>query len=264
MDVDDRHQPLVSVIIPTYNRAHFIGETIQSVIDQTYKNWELIIVDDGSVDETGQVVQQFNDKRISYLPVQHTGYIGKTRNVGIRKAKGKYIAFLDSDDLWRSDKLQFQLSLLKKYPQASFVFSNGRQFGEGSVDPPNCDTLFVGNVFLEQLIYNRFCFYSPTIIFSRSVLDVTGLLDESAPTTRDVLFFYRMSYKYDGIFTNEHLVQLRKHTQNISTEVSEAAFVNSLKMYHEFLEKKMISNTHAVNNEINTFPINNCFLRLVE
>ena len=92
--------PLVSVIIPTYNRVHLIGETIQSVIDQSYTNWELIIIDDGSTDDSENVINEFNDNRIRYYTIQHCGILGKVRNVGLSHSKGDYIAFLDSDEIW--------------------------------------------------------------------------------------------------------------------------------------------------------------------
>src|SRR6478736_9323873 len=119
---------LVSIIVPTYNRAHLIGETIQSVIDQSYINWELIIVDDGSTDDTKKKVEEFNDKRIRYFFIEHTGLIGAVRNFGMKNTRGELIAFLDSDDLWLSNKLEYQLSLLKEYPQAAFVFGHGKHF----------------------------------------------------------------------------------------------------------------------------------------
>ena len=115
-------QELVSIIVPTYNRGNLIGETIQSVIDQSYKNWELIIVDDGSTDDTKKRVEEFKDTRIQFHLTVHSGVIGRVRNRGITYSKGNYIAFLDSDDLWLPNKLERQLSFLKKNPQASFIF----------------------------------------------------------------------------------------------------------------------------------------------
>ena len=102
-------QELVSIIVPTYNRGHLIGETIQSVIDQSYKNWELIIVDDGSKDNTKERIEGFNDDRLRYYFIEHCGIIGAVRNRGMNNARGEYIAFLDSDDLWQPDKLDYQL-----------------------------------------------------------------------------------------------------------------------------------------------------------
>ncbi len=127
---------LISIIIPTYNRAALIGESIQSVLNQTYKHWELIIIDDGSHDDTHQVVSNFRDKRISYYSIAHCGIFGKVRNEGLRRANGEYVAFLDSDDLWCADKLETQLELMNQYPEIFFVFSNVTIFGSRAFVSP--------------------------------------------------------------------------------------------------------------------------------
>lgn len=98
-------QPLVSVVIPTYNHAHFLGRALQSVLDQTYPNLEVIVIDNHSGDNTDQVIQSFNDPRIATLKIHNHGIIAASRNAGIRAAKGEWIAFLDSDDLWYPQKL---------------------------------------------------------------------------------------------------------------------------------------------------------------
>ena len=107
-------EKLVSVIIPTYNRSSFLKEAIQSVLNQSYNNFEIIVIDDGSEDETEKVIQSFNDSRIKYLKREHTGSPAFIRNQGMKIAKGEYIAFLDSDDLWFPHKLKMQIN--------SFVF----------------------------------------------------------------------------------------------------------------------------------------------
>ena len=98
--------PLVSVIIPTYNHANYLGKALESVIEQTYSNWEAIVIDNQSTDETNQVISRFKDSRIQYLKISNDGIIAKSRNHGINVAKGEWIAFLDSDDWWRKDKLE--------------------------------------------------------------------------------------------------------------------------------------------------------------
>ena len=101
--------PLVSVIVTTYNRSGLLRETIDSVLSQTYGNLELIIVDDGSTDDTNDVVRSYSDYRLSYIRIPNWGGPAKPRNVGMEKAKGQYIAFCDDDDLWKEDKLETQL-----------------------------------------------------------------------------------------------------------------------------------------------------------
>jgi teichuronic acid biosynthesis glycosyltransferase TuaG len=106
--------PQVSVIMPAYNAQRYIGESIESVIGQTWQNWELIIVDDGSHDRTANIVQQYqsNDNRIKYFYQENSGQ-GKAKNTGIRHSKGDYIAFLDSDDLWLKEKLEISVDAIK-------------------------------------------------------------------------------------------------------------------------------------------------------
>lgn len=233
--------PLVSVIIPTFNRAHLIGETIQSVIAQTYTHWELIIMDDGSSDHTQKVVDSFHDARIFYYWNPHKDALGAVRNLGIQKANGQLIAFLDSDDIWRSDKLNLQVKLLMEHEEASFVFSNGNEFGKDATLPPEKEDLFIGNVFLDQLLYQRFCFFSPTLIFKKDVIPTTGYIDESFPTSTDIYFFYKMAFNFKGIFTNERLVSIRKHGPSDSTENELNSYNVSLAKHKEFLECQMIN-----------------------
>jgi glycosyltransferase involved in cell wall biosynthesis len=106
---------LVSIIMPAYNADKYISETIESVISQTYKNWELIIVDDESQDNTATIIKQYQsqDSRIKYY-WQKNGRQGKARNHGIKESKGEYLAFIDADDVWRPYKIANQLLLMKK------------------------------------------------------------------------------------------------------------------------------------------------------
>ena len=119
-------KPLVSVIMPAYNAELYIGEAIESVVNQTFRNWELIIINDGSTDATEKIILDFErkDKRIKYL-FQENGKQGKARNLGIQQSRGEYIAFLDADDLWVAQKLEVQSKLLYNNPETSLIFSNG-------------------------------------------------------------------------------------------------------------------------------------------
>lgn len=133
--------PLFSVVIPTYNHGEYLGRCLQSLLDQTCTNWEAIVVDNHSTDDTEDVVNSFTDKRFSYVKVHNDGIIAVSRNVGIKAAKGKWIAFLDSDDWWTSNKLNVCLNYINNtvdllyhdlqiIPRRSLPFSNilrGRQ-----------------------------------------------------------------------------------------------------------------------------------------
>lgn len=105
---------LVSIIMPSWNTGEFITESIRSVLNQTYTNWELIIIDDCSSDDTDQIVESINDERIKYLKNEKNCGAALTRNRGLREARGEWIAFLDSDDLWMPEKLEHQIDFMKK------------------------------------------------------------------------------------------------------------------------------------------------------
>lgn len=115
--------PLVSIIIPTFNSAKYIEETLNSVFKQTFKNYEIIIVDDGSEDETVKIVNNLKSEKIRIIKAEHSGQPAISRNIGIKSAKGFYIAFLDSDDLWHKNKLKEQLKVFSKFQEAVLVYS---------------------------------------------------------------------------------------------------------------------------------------------
>jgi len=118
-------EDLISIIMPAYNAEKYIAESIESVIKQTYQNWELIIIDDGSTDRTAEMVNNFkSDRRIKYF-YQSNGKQGKARNLGIKKSTGEYIAFLDADDKWASEKLSIQMTFLSADHMIDLLFSQG-------------------------------------------------------------------------------------------------------------------------------------------
>ncbi|MEG1506770.1 MAG: glycosyltransferase family 2 protein [Bacilli bacterium] len=126
-------EPLVSIITPAYNSKDFIGETIESVLNQTYKNWEMLIVDDCSTDSSPEIIKKYiqKDSRIKYLKNDKNSGPAISRNEGLDNANGKYIAFLDSDDFWHKEKLKYQIEFMEKndlkitHTNYVFVTENG-------------------------------------------------------------------------------------------------------------------------------------------
>ncbi|MFJ8512855.1 glycosyltransferase family 2 protein [Lysinibacillus xylanilyticus] len=112
MDKSYKKNNLISIITPVYNSEKYIGETIKSVLAQSYKNWEMIIADDCSKDNTANVINEFNDPRIKYFKLEENSGAAVARNKALEKAKGKYIAFLDADDMWKPNKLEKQLDFM--------------------------------------------------------------------------------------------------------------------------------------------------------
>ena len=122
---------LVSIITPTFNSANFIEETIKSVLSQTYPNWEMIIVDDCSGDDTEEIVSQYvrEDTRIKYIRLEKNSGAAVARNKAMREAEGEYMAFLDSDDIWTAEKLSEQLSFMQEH-NVSFSCTDYEQISE--------------------------------------------------------------------------------------------------------------------------------------
>ncbi len=115
-------RPLVSIIMPTFNHASFIGDAIDSVLNQTYNHFELIIIDNYSTDSTEKIIRSFSDQRIKYYRFSNNGIIAASRNCGIKNARGEFIAFLDSDDLWYENKLARQVEAMAREPDAALCF----------------------------------------------------------------------------------------------------------------------------------------------
>ncbi len=141
--MESSFKPLVSVIIPTYNSANYIEQTINSILDQSYQNFEIIVVDDSSTDDTTKILKRLSevDQRILYFKIEHAGIPSVPRNVGIKKANGEFIAFLDSDDLWTKYKLESQLKYFDKFPELIFVYSMSVTFGNVSIFSPSYEVL---------------------------------------------------------------------------------------------------------------------------
>lgn len=146
---------MISVIIPTYNRAHLIEKSIESILCQTYKDIEIIIVDDGSTDNTAEVIKKLDSEKIKYISLEKNHGACFARNIGIKNASGQYIAFQDSDDIWHKNKLEKQLDFLKKY-NYDFIFCGMTRIMLENPDKkyyfPNNDFDSSKNCF-EQLLY---------------------------------------------------------------------------------------------------------------
>lgn len=167
-------EDLVSIIMPSYNTGAFIAESIQSVLNQTYTNWELIIVDDCSTDNTDEILNMYlEDKRIRYLKNEKNFGAAISRNRALREAKGRYIAFLDSDDLWEPEKLRLQLSFMKEKGYA-FTYTDYRMQVNGVWQPYIYTAPDVVN---RRKMYN-YCYFSTiTVMYDSNVVGLIQIAD---------------------------------------------------------------------------------------
>jgi len=243
----DKIVPFVSAIIITHNRAHYMSETISSVLSQTYENWELIVLDDGSTDNTENVVRQFNDERIHYYSMERIGIISEVRNRSLKLAKGEYIAFLDDDDIWEDNKLQTQIDLLL-LKNADVLFNNSMTFytdgSEALVGFPNDITSDTSTEkILDHLIYNRLVVYSSALIFKKSVLEIVNGYETSISFS-ELEFVGRLLLNCKVVAIPEPLVRIRKHDMNLSKQWSaDAYFKEKFLFIDNLLDRKLISKT---------------------
>jgi len=219
-------KPLVSVIIPCYNGEKFIGEAIESVLNQTYQNFEIIIVDDGSTDGSRSVIKPFlNDPRIKLVEHGQNRGIPAARNTGIKMSKGEFIAFLDQDDLWLPEKLERQIAVFEHSPpDVGLVFSNINTINSKGIVkeylserhvPLHINELSQQEVLKALFLHN----FIPmiTVLVRRACFDTVGLLDESLRGgSDDYDFCLRLAAKYKIKYLNIPLALHRIHGANYS------------------------------------------------
>jgi glycosyltransferase involved in cell wall biosynthesis len=213
-------KPLVSVIIPTYNSASYIVESLQSIFKQSYENFEIIVIDDGSTDNTEEVLQPYQ-KVIRYIKKANAGP-SSARNLGINLARGEFIAFQDADDLWLPDKLQLQLDYFKAHPQVGVVFTGSHRFDAQGVVDSNIRkgvTIPTGMIFNEILTSHFIAM--PSVMVRKSCLDEVGLFEEALIGNEDFNLYLRLARKFPFGFVNKVLVHIRLHANNLSDNLEQ-------------------------------------------
>jgi len=203
--------PLVSVIIPTYNRAHLIAQAVDSVLQQTYSNVEIIVVDDGSTDDTATVMENYAE-RVSYVRQENAGSAA-ARNRGLAMARGDYIAFLDSDDLFLSEKLAIQVDYMQQHPHIGMTF-HWYDAVDDSLDYLHTHELPlpVDNVYRAWLLQCQMA--TPTVMLRREVVQNVGQFDLELPMSQDVDYWIRVAQQFSVDVIRQSLVQVRFHAGN--------------------------------------------------
>ena len=233
---DGNTYPKVSIVMPTYNRANYIGDTIESIRKQTWENWELIIVDDGSTDNTEELISHISDKRISFHKAGRVGINGKIKNLGLKKTRGELIAFIDSDDLWAETKLEKQVEAFDKFRDAGFSFTGGFNFRKLS-EPldffyKSKEGTRYGNI-LVPIFKSEISTTTPSLMMRRQCLDVVGDFDETKPFS-DVNFFLRLASHFNAVILYEPLLYRRLHDNNDSGSNWLLGYEQGIRMIHDF------------------------------
>lgn len=214
--------PAVSVIIPTRNRAALLEEAITSVFAQTYQDWELIVVDDGSTDHTPSVVQRY-DQRGHLVRYHHqvSQGPGAARNTGLALARGEFIAFLDDDDLWLPEKLGTQVGYLRRHPDVGFVYCpmrvlepDGRWDGmkPSAAHEPTWEALL------------RHSFIPPSVVVRRVCFDACGAFAEHLAVAEDYDLWLRVGRRFPFGATTEPLAVYRRHGANVTRHMTSRSY----------------------------------------
>jgi glycosyltransferase involved in cell wall biosynthesis len=208
---------LVSVIIPNYNQAQYVSSSITSVLKQTYPNYEIIVVDDGSTDNSRKVLSKF-DRKIRYIWQENKGLAG-ARNTGIQAAKGKYVGLLDADDEWLPTYLEEMVSFADQNPEAGVFYCQAQAMDSDGKDLPQ---IFGGPVLPPEQIYQtilRANFIIPTtILMRRQVITQAGLFDQSLRSCEDWDLWLRLLPTHEIIGKKDVLVKYRIHGTSLSTD----------------------------------------------
>jgi len=218
---------LVSVVIPTYNYARFLGEAVESALGQTHPSVEVIVVDDGSTDETQDVLRRFGKAIINVRKVNQG--LSAARNTGIVHARGAFIAFLDSDDIWLPEKLTRQLALFDGAPTVGLVGSNGfliRQNGE-ILDTVRYEAVISRPKLLRKLLMGNCISGGSAACIRRECLGKVGGFDESLRSAEDWDMWLRIVSHYDVRFASEPLVKIRMTENSMSSAANNDKMISS-------------------------------------
>jgi len=231
--------PLVSIIIPTYNHAHFLHEALQSVCDQTFSDWEALVINNYSEDDTIEVVKAFNDSRIHLENFKNNGVIAASRNHGIGMARGEYLAFLDSDDTWFPEKLSICITMLEE--GRDLVCHGLHWFGNRNernqyYGPASRSTY-------DALLYKGNCIATSATIVRRGLVEAVGGFSESLEvvTAEDYHLWLKLAQAgVEMTFVERILGSYRFHATNAGTAIKQAKAVGYV--VEDFLPKQELRN----------------------
>ena len=207
--------PTITVIIPAYNAMVFLPETLESVLQQTWTDFEVLIVNDGSTDHIASWVSEAADPRVKLISQENKG-LSEARNTGINHAQGEYIAFLDADDLWESTKLEKQIQCFETKPEIGLVYTWTQLVDEtGKPTGVKYDSQLEGDVWQQILVGDIVCSGSSAMV-RRSCFDQVGVFDPNLSAAEDFDMWTRIAAHYPFAVVKEFLLNYRQHSSNMS------------------------------------------------
>ena len=210
--------PKISIVIPAYNSESTITETIESVQKQTFSDFEVIIIDDGSTDKTVEIINKIDDERIKVISYENGG-VSTARNRGISHTNGEFIAFIDADDLWTIDKLELQIAALEKYPEAGVAYSwTYFMYEQGKVIKPGHPVYFKGDVYSNLLVEN-FLAHGSNPLVRREVIDCVGGYDSNFPHCADWDFYLRLASYCHFALVPKHQIYYRQSSGSMTSKI---------------------------------------------
>lgn len=215
--------PLISIVMPTFNRVAYLRAAVDSVVSQTFQDWELILADDGSDAETLTCLRTFESlPRVRVLRLEHTGNPPVVRNAAIHEARGKYIAFLDSDDLWLPNKLSVQMTSLQRHPTLQWsvtrsVMVDGDQPDLARARP--IQHVSAEQPVLDQILKADASIAQSSVVASRASLAEVGGYPEDLPVCGDYELWVRLAVRSEPDIVDETLALVRRHTQHHSSDL---------------------------------------------
>ena len=234
--LENNSKPLISIIMPTFNRAHILGRSINSVINQTYHDWELLLVDDASSDNTSEIILSYNDNRIKYYTHSRNMGGNAARNTGLRHARGNYIAFLDSDDEWMPTKLERQLAIIDDRESEAGVIYTGFSYINGNNQVIKKFVPKVNGNIRPDIFHKNYIGTLSTLLALKECFRECGGFDETLPSCQDWDLYIRISEKYKFVGIKETMVLFHVDGVRISTNALKRALGHQIFLLKHFKE----------------------------
>lgn len=217
--------PEVSIVLPTYNRLPLLRRAVASVIAQTFCDWELVVVDDGSTDATRDYLEAIGDARVRPVWLEHRGDLTSARSAGLRHVRGEWVAFLDSDDLWLPEKLSLQLQRLAAHPACRWSYTGYSLIDADENSLPERSALLgrpVSGHILEALLGFTVAVAVQAMLVQRSLIEEIGGFDETIPIRSDYDFALRLAARSEVCALPENLTRVREHARRTTAHLRHA------------------------------------------